>query len=375
MIDIVQWRAVIGNFSHPRSAKCYDKNTYCRGLKGIFTLILLTSLIVLSVNNVSVSAPIVCLFTDDLCYDQPIMATCVSIQQPHVDLLLRQGIESNPGPGIEDVLAELQSFRKDINSQFEALRKETERNFCSLRSDIEGIRNDVTNLQKELDEVKSKVDLHSVDWEATGETIEKFSDRIDRVEEEIERLERYSRRENVMLYGLKEGEDESPRRMKEKVASLLREVAPSKDWKEDDFVRVHRVGKKDGDRPRPVIARCTNHDDKFIILNARERLRTKEVRVGSDLTMNQREELRRLKENEGKRGYFKSGKLFVDESHQHQTSSPSYSQYERRESDGINRGRGHHVRRGASGRRGRRGGTQGQQDPNGPFAWINRKNT
>ena len=210
MIDICQWRAVVGTFCQPRSAKVSASDSVQRSLRGMFTLILLSSLSILFINNVAVStfcfstlAAVHNYFQPILHLLQPLMFTgCV--KQPFVDLLLQQGIESNPGPGIEEVLKELHSFREEMMSQLNALRNESETNFCALRGDIEGIKTEMISIRVELEEVKSKVEMHSVEWEATGETIDRFADKLERVEEEVERLERYSRRENIMLYGMKE---------------------------------------------------------------------------------------------------------------------------------------------------------------------------
>ena len=52
-------------------------------------------------------------------------------------LMLCGDVESNPGPGIEDVLQELKSFRADITQQL-----------VSLRSEMHVIKTDSSSLKK-----------------------------------------------------------------------------------------------------------------------------------------------------------------------------------------------------------------------------------
>ena len=49
---------------------------------------------------------------------------------------------------------------------------------------------------------------------------------------------------------------------------------------------------------------------KKLVINARDNLRKKGIRVSNDLTYMQREQLKTLN-REGRAGYFKNGKLFV----------------------------------------------------------------
>ncbi|KAL8562511.1 hypothetical protein ACOMHN_003935 [Nucella lapillus] len=78
--------------------------------------------------------------------------------------------------------------------------------------------------------------------------------RINKLEAELERQQRYSRRSNVLLYGMEEDPAES---CSAKVTGFLRRYFPHKKWSEEDVERTHRLGTKSAadDRPRPLIIR------------------------------------------------------------------------------------------------------------------------
>ena len=61
----------------------------------------------------------------------------------------------------------------------------------------------------------------------------------------------------------------------------------------------------------PVIVRFVQFMDKLSVLKAREQLKRVDVGVSNDLTVSQRNELAKLREN-GQRGYYKNGSLHVD---------------------------------------------------------------
>ena len=92
-----------------------------------------------------------------------------------------------------------------------------------------------------------------------------------------------------------------------------------KNWQESDIVRAHRLGKDSAKKPRPLIVRFSQFQDKLVVLKAREDLKKAGIGVANDLTSLQRSELSKLREK-GQRGYYKNGVLNVVPLPQHQTS-------------------------------------------------------
>ena len=135
---------------------------------------------------------------------------------------------------------------------------------------------------------------------------------MSRIQERAENQERYSRRDNVILYNVKGDMNETQSTTCDTVIKLLSEnvPSPSRSWSSSDFVRMHRLKTKNLDK-QPIILRLYRQSDKLQIIKARDRLRRKGIGVSNDHTQAQREELRDLR-TKGKFGVFKNGKLQID---------------------------------------------------------------
>ena len=155
-----------------------------------------------------------------------------------------------------------------------------------------------------------------------------MSSRLRKLEEEVERQERYSRRSNVRLYGMKEEAGESCDRCTARVIKTLRRHFPQKDWNETDVERAHRLGpvSRTSDRPRPVIIKFQRWRDAMVVMRDKEGknlMRDNDgLRVGADLTKQQRDTLSQFR-NQGKHAYFAKGKLVVQESRPNRFNSRS----------------------------------------------------
>ncbi len=217
-------------------------------------------------------------------------------------VVLSGDVETNPGPEIEEILSEIRN-----------MREENKRNFQDIKKTINDVQNEMKTVKKDIEEIKDQMNTQQLDMDAVYEEVEANKIKINSLAEDMEKMERYSRRENIIIYGITEREHEKNSEIKTTVKNILNENSAEKAWVESDFVRAHRLGAKSpsSSRPRPIIVRLVNHDDKFIILAARDRLKNKGLGVSNDLTQGQRDELQKLKE-EGKRGFYKGGKLHVD---------------------------------------------------------------
>ncbi len=256
-------------------------------------------------------------------------------------LLLCGDIEPHPGPTrIEDSVKCLET---KVDSQAERLEgklnqlidmmnttqshnKQLERNFQKLEESIsannEQIQLQFSLLKDSVSALQSAVRRNNEQLDSIGNEQNSMSSRLRKLEEEVERQERYSRRSNVLLYGMKEEAGESFDRCTARVIKTLRRHFPQKDWNETDVERAHRLGplSRKSDRPRPVIIKFQRWRDAMIIMRDKEGknlMRDSDgLRVGADLTKQQRDTLSQLR-NQGKHAYFAKGKLVVQESRPH----------------------------------------------------------
>lgn len=216
-------------------------------------------------------------------------------------IVLCGDVETNPGPhnNYQGILDELRIMRQENESNF----KDLHQNISSLKSDLSALSKKVDQNSRDIDYV---YDQHYGEIQSLRTTVSKL-------EKKLEDQERYSRRDNVIVYNIPHDTGETTTATRDKLVKVLNENT-DKTWASSDFVRVHRLKSKQPDK-QPIIARLVNTDDKFRILNSRQNLKDVGLGVSNDLTPNQRSELSRLKQ-EGKRGYFKNGQLHIDTNYQ-----------------------------------------------------------
>ena len=110
--------------------------------------------------------------------------------------------------------------------------------------------------------------------------------------------ERESKKDNIVVYGLKESDEADGLKRKDEDASMVIKMATEigVDFK-GEVKSSFRAGKKDGDRPRPLIVTLGDEETRENILaNARRmsgKEESKKVFVSHDLTWRQREEARK----------------------------------------------------------------------------------
>ncbi len=112
-------------------------------------------------------------------------------------------------------------------------------------------------MRSEVTDVKHNHDLMYSDIDALAEKIDSVLSRCSRIDDELDKLESFSRRDNIILYGVPESDDEKSMSCKEKVITIFNDTLKFKTWQPCDIHRAHRLGMKrqDVDKPRPVIVK------------------------------------------------------------------------------------------------------------------------
>ena len=74
---------------------------------------------------------------------------------------------------------------------------------------------------------------------------------------------------------------------------------------------MYRLVRPVNNKPRPIIVRFFQFEEKLSVLKSRADLKIINLGVSIDLTIKQRQELKKLRES-GKRGYYKNGRLVME---------------------------------------------------------------
>ena len=257
-------------------------------------------------------------------------------------LLLSSDVELNPGPltDKEEILGAIQSSKDDVLMGLRTVEKD----ILSIRSDIRKMQSSQAQIETDLSNVKEKqtgfekrmkgfeTDMKSVigenevlrlDIDELYDRLEEKDTLIDKLDQDVDRLERYSRRDTIRVFGLKERINESYDTIKQYVIdSVLKLACPDVEWSDEDIVRTHRVGYKseaqvddgnsddDGQKPQTLLIKFLHWDKKMKVLKGHEVLREAGIRIGDDLTRRQRKTLQDLSAR-GKYGYYYRGELII----------------------------------------------------------------
>lgn len=202
-------------------------------------------------------------------------------------------------------------------------------NICStVDHKIGQLSNDIRSIQQNTMRNREDIDDIQTDLSCVLQRLDKIESRIEFAESEV-------RRRNVKFFGVMEKLSADSIPDEERIIRLLNQYTGyTVEWKATDLERVFRVGARAGAgagagaEPRPLVVQFHRWHDKIDILNdevLRSNLRRIGIRISSDLTSRQQEEVQFYR-GMGKLAYFKNGKLEVKERQQHPRSVDSQSQ-------------------------------------------------
>ena len=173
----------------------------------------------------------------------------------------------------------------------------------SINFDAAGLETQLGSSEKKLNELinSNQAKIAKLDEELTklennlalkDKAIAGLEDDNYRLSQEVDDLEQYTRRTNVRIYGVAEQPEENT----DNLAVDFFKSELNVDVASNDISRSHRVGKKSGAKPRPIIVRFTKHNTKVAVMSRRRVLkeRKRPFNLQEDLTINRREILKYL---------------------------------------------------------------------------------
>ena len=192
------------------------------------------------------------------------------------------------------------NFENRLSNTNEQLA-EVKRNFENLKRDSADQAVLIEDLKREIFDLKNPLtELKSVQEEA--------SKRVDYLEDQ-------SRRNNLRFVGFKEEKGETWEHVATKVKNLIKNQIGID--KEIPIERAHRVGQTAGERPRTIVAKFRDFDDKNNILRNAKNLKGTNLYINEDLCeasrAKRKEQLPKLKQarSEGKIAFFSHTRLII----------------------------------------------------------------
>lgn len=191
----------------------------------------------------------------------------------------------------------LRSTKRKAEDEQHAERLDQNMLLKEILEEMKWIRRENKETNKKLDELTGKMDEEREKKErelaSLRAEMEELREQIADCKRREERREKHERRLNIIVRGIKEEEQENNNGTKEKISKIINEQLGLGN------VRVEcaeRLGRKSGDRIRLVKAKLANELEKNEIMKNKFKLKNTPIFVGDDLTYEQREGRRHLRE-------------------------------------------------------------------------------
>ncbi|XP_065304344.1 uncharacterized protein [Dermacentor albipictus] len=179
-------------------------------------------------------------------------------------LLLAGDVETNPGPGDITIEEQLKMIAKDIQ-EIKNEKLVTNQKLGAIDKKLEKIG----KMEKQILECVERVD--------------KLDHLILSLTKKVDELDNRGRRSNLVVYGVKEIENESPQDLLDAVEKSIFEDTIG--IKTAGIERIHRLGRKqttDNPKHRPVILKLFDYRDKATILSNCRKLKGTEYSISED---------------------------------------------------------------------------------------------
>lgn len=172
-------------------------------------------------------------------------------------------VEPNPGPPMEEMLNQLLSGQKEIQKRLDAMELKL-KNVEALASNVKELSSKVSGLEKTVRILENKL--------------------VD--------LEDRSRRNNVLVFGIAEKPGETTDDLKQSVVEGVFKTMMGVQVSSTE--RIHRVGRKQSARPRPVVLRLMDYREKDLIFKNCFKLKGNTISVSEDFSAVTRQKRKKL---------------------------------------------------------------------------------
>ncbi|XP_054270862.1 uncharacterized protein LOC128991735 [Macrosteles quadrilineatus] len=219
---------------------------------------------------------------------------------------------------LESTSPSLQSIDTKLNSILQILEKnsndivEIKKEQKDMCESIELCHATINDFKQLISTQDLKIRECENEVQKTKKDTYKFGKSVEKVQREVRDLEQYSHRNNLIIYGIPEDNDE-------KIMFVIRRLATAlhfQDWSEKLVDAVHRMGKYDptNTSPRPIIIRFVRRLDKDAFLNKRKERRNLKasdlgfssedsIYVNESLTPENRDLLKKTRDAAKAKGY------------------------------------------------------------------------
>ena len=209
---------------------------------------------------------------------------------------------------INDVKTEVVSIQRDLKGVKHEVEK-LKKSVLSVETKCSDYDDKLKRIEGSIDQINYNEEVLQSDIDALDSRTGQHGDNIDFLEDKIDRLENELIKNNLRIFGIDEADHETDVQTKSIISEkVLSVVYPNGDHDISSIESARRVGKPQSEQTRMILVKFRTFYDKLKVLEAREVLRNKGIRVSNELTSKQRQILK-SKNDQGIKGYFKDGKF------------------------------------------------------------------
>ena len=242
-------------------------------------------------------------------------------------LLLGGDIELNPGPETTEdtktILSAINDSNKQMTAELNAVRIEFRTELKGLKSELKGVKSKIEHIDRNAEVLNQRVSDLEMSFEQfeyrTDHFFSQFSkqsdadrDRIDLIERQLNQIESDKMKCSLRVFGLAEMESDTKSLtavVDDEILSLVTSTNP--DQEHINILSATRIGNKPTGKPRMVIVKFENFNDKLKLFSSRESLRAKGIRISNDLSYTQRQMIKSAYD-QGFNAHFRNGKLIKE---------------------------------------------------------------
>ena len=198
----------------------------------------------------------------------------------------------------------MQKKMKKMEKELKKQRSITAEIARQCEKDQKAAREREQDMRREMERLTSNVDTFASD----------IANKVRINEDQTDKMEGNLKKNNIKLFGIPEPGNEPYWNCLQNVLHLLREAMPGMTWSEKDLVKVQRLGPTgQRGRSRPVLVQMSTFLDKLLILrHARDALRSRGIRVSSELTSRQVRTLNDLRD-QGHTAFYRNNRLWFQD--------------------------------------------------------------
>ncbi|KXJ24437.1 hypothetical protein AC249_AIPGENE22572 [Exaiptasia diaphana] len=209
----------------------------------------------------------------------------------------------------------------NVNSKLDSFQKELKNEVRELKETIKGIEQSLDTTSKDLNDLRVEFGKETLKTDSEVKFLkEKITVLEERLNKEVEHninLEQYTRRENLRFNNI----DESPHEDCKAIVQQILEEDLELSISDIRFHAVHRVGKPNPNRTRPIIARFVCREDRDKVWSRRKKIKDSVLYSDPYITEDYAREIQKerrtliqamlkAKEQHGFREYFEEKRSF-----------------------------------------------------------------